>query len=220
MLDNQNPKETGNNRAFLHTAQAGAILPFLQSTMTGFLSGMVAFLMLLKLRVMTLDALFYGVMVWLVVQTVCWLVLQSHWFNLTKLEKLTGLDLNRDGAIGEEPARETTHTVRVDVEEVRQGHVRIITARFPVDEWMMEDLAQGLLGGVPFAERQWTGKGKLFSIREFRLVRDEMLKRGLIRLVSEKSPLQGYELTKTGWAVIRQLAGSHSPTPTENGAQI
>lgn len=218
MFDNQNPKETGNNRAFLHTAQAGAILPFLQSTMTGFLSGMVAFLMLLKFRVMALDALFYGAMVWLVVQAVCWLVLQLHWFNLTKLEKLTGLDLNRDGAIGEEPAHETRHTVRVDIQEVAAGgHLRVTTARFAVPEWKMVELANGLMSGTPFSEKAWTGSNGVFSKNEFRVLRDEMLKRRLIRPASQKSASQGYVLTLSGIAAMRNLAG-HSPTPSENVA--
>lgn len=217
METNRSDDHYSSEKAFLHTQQAGAILPLLQSVITGALVGLLALAVLLVLRAR--DAWIWALLIGLSVTTLVWAALQLHWYWLTRIEKMTGMDLNGDGMIGQEPARETSHTVRVNVEEIRQGHVRIVTARFPVDEWMMQDLAKGLLAGIPFAERHWTGRGKPFSLREFRLTRDEMLKRGLIRPVSEKSNLQGYELTKTGLAVMRQLAGSHSPTPDENGLQ-
>lgn len=206
-----------SNQAYLHTREAAAFVPFLQSLLTGFLLALLAFLGMLKLRMYLLDALFWSVVVWVVVVTVAWLLLQRHWFTLTNLERLTGVDLNGDGvvAVAEPESHEARHTVRVDIQEVERGHLRIVSARFPVPEWQMIEMAQGLLAGKPFSEGQWTGKNGSFSKDKFVQVRDELLRRRLLRLKNKKSVNQGFELTASGMAVMRELA-SHSPTPLRN----
>lgn len=208
-----------STQAYLHTREAAAFVPFLQSLLTGFLLALLAFLGMLKLRMYLLDALFWAVVVWVVVLTGVWLLLQRHWFTLTNLEKLTGVDMNRDGVVGAEPARQSEHTVKVNIQEtVGNGHIRITTARFAVPEWKMVELAQGLLAEKPFSEKPWTGDKGIFSINEFRAVRDEMLLRHLIKQSSTKSKKQGFELTPSGWAVMRDFASS-SPTPLKNNQE-
>ena len=98
----------GGEKAFLHTQQAGAFLPLLQSVITGILLGLLALAVLLVLRVR--DAWVWAALIGLSVTTLVWAALQLHWFLLTRIEKMTGMDLNGDGLIGQEPARETAHT--------------------------------------------------------------------------------------------------------------
>lgn len=209
-----------SGQAFLHTPQAAAWVPFLQSAVTGFLLGLLVFLGLLRARMQILDALFWAVVTWVVLLTLVWLLLQRHWFYLTTWERLTGLDLNQDGVVGSTPdsePQEVRHTVRVDLQEVDRGHVRIVTAQFQVPEWKMIRLAQGLCAGKPFSEGQWTGKKESFSKGQFIQVRDELLKRRLLRPKNKEFLNQGFELTQSGWVVMRELA-SHSPTPPKDEA--
>jgi hypothetical protein len=209
------------DKSYLHTREAAAFVPFLQSFLTGLLLALLAFLGMLKLRIYLVDALFWSVAVWVVVLTGVWLLLQRHWFTLTNLERLTGMDLNQDGVVAQQQPepRESRHTVRVDIQEVTpQGHLRVVTARFSVPEWKMVQLAQGLLVGKPFSEVQWTGKNGLFSKGEFIQVRDELLRRHLLRPKNKKSVTQGFELTPSGLVVMRDLA-ANSPTPLREDAQ-
>jgi hypothetical protein len=50
----------------------------------------------------------------------------------------------------------------------------------------MRKLAAGLLQGVPFSEREWSGK-----IRNFRAVQDEFEKRELVRTKGKQRILNG-----------------------------
>jgi hypothetical protein len=209
-------------QAYLHTAQAGATLPLIQSTITGFLLGLAAFILAVKLRAE--DAWFYGLMTWLLVQVITWLILQRHWFSLTTLEKLSGIDLNGDDVIGARDLPQVNaKTVQVNLRETTDdGHLRVTVARFPIDEARLAQLAQGLLAGTPFGERHWSGAGKLLSRDEFRAVRMGMLERRLLEQANPKSPQQGYKLSRGGRAAMRELASmmadhdNPSPTPLES----
>lgn len=207
MQNNFDDHRYGSDRAFLHTQQAGAFLPLMQSAITGVLLGLLAFAVLAILRVR--DAWLWGLLIGLVSITLVWMLLQRHWFSLTAIEKATGLDLNQDGSIGEpEKPREVVRSVRVDVEEVLPNkHLRITTARLPITEEQLEKLAQGLVKGVPFSERRWTGSSGLFAISEFKALREEMEKRNWIKPKSTKSGKQGWKLTRLGWLTMCELAG-------------
>lgn len=218
-----NPQQKVSGQAYLHTREAAAYVPLLQSVFTGFLLALLVFIGLLLARVFILDALLWALVAWVLVVAAVWIGLQFHWFSLTNLERLTGLDINRDGVIAAppaSPARETRRTVQVlDIREVTpNGHLKITTARFDAPEWKLVALAQGLLAGKPFAERQWTGENGPFSQSEFDRLRAEMLQRGLLRQKSVKSKTQGYELTPAGRAVMQDFA-SRSPTPPPTGEQ-
>lgn len=94
-----------------------------------------------------------------------------------------------------------------------EGSYQLKYIKLPVPEHKLSALAQGLINGMPFSERQWTGLGKPFSSSEFRDLRNEMSKRGLINPVSFKDPRQGYALTAAGRAIMRHYVPS--PTPQE-----
>jgi hypothetical protein len=115
-------------RAYLHTPQAGAWLPFLQATITGLMIGFltVGLLFVLDARHPWTPGLFVGLLSW----AATWLLLQKHWFNLTALERSTGLDINQDGRIGGRPAAPAE--IRVRLQEVKpDGHYQETIARLP-----------------------------------------------------------------------------------------
>lgn len=99
-------------------------------------------------------------------------------------------------------------TVRIDLQTTptQSQHFDL-----PASPRQLEQLATGLMiAGDPFSQRRWTGKGRPFSINQFNSLRDEMLRRSLIRLINDKDPRQGYELTGMGRSVIKRFL----PSPT------
>ena len=217
-----NVEQRVSEQAYLHTSQAGAWVPLQQAGISGLLAG--AFVMAICLKLNIQDGWFYALIGCMGVTIVMWTVLQFHWFNLTALEKFTGVDIDGDGAVGE-PQEAAVKTVQVNVLEMTEnGHVRVTVARFPLDEARLANLAKGLLQGTPFAERFWTGTDKpldsRLSLDEFRAVRTEMLQRGLLAPVNPRATKQGYQLTRPGRAAMKELAamGDNSPTPGESGA--
>lgn len=191
---------------YLHTPLAGALVPFVQSAITGALVAAIALAVLVKLRVK--DWPFWTLIAFLAVTFLVWLFLQRHWFTLTNVEHMTGLDINQDGMIGEQMPR---HKVKVDILQEHDGGSTIKTAELPATEADLSVMASGLLSGRPFTEREWTGAGKPLSVNQFRAMRVEMLGRGIIELANQKAPQQGFKLTRSGVAVMRYFAAI-SPT--------
>jgi hypothetical protein len=209
----ERPQDDIAAQAYLHTLQAGAWVPLQQAGITGALAGLLVTLVCLKYRVT--DWWFIGLIVMSGVTIVMWGALQKHWFSLTtvKLENMTGLDLNRDGKIGQAK----THSVRVNIHESNDNgyQQRTQAVNLPIDEQTLATFASALLGGRPLTEREWAGSGKPLSIEQFREMRGEMLKRGLAALSNPKSPQQGYKLTRAGRAVMEHFAAlGQTPSPT------
>ena len=201
--------ETTNNlqdQSYLHSFTARALGPLVQAIITGGLIGISVFILALWQK--WPDAGYIALFTWLSVTTVTWLILQRHWFSLTKLEVMTGWDIDQDGTIGEPEPR---HSVTVDVHTKTPGgfdHTAYVT--LPFSEADINTLAAGLNRGQPFTEREWCGSGKPLSVNQFRKARAEMLQRGLIELTNPKDARQGYRLTRAGLAVMRHF----SPTPS------
>ena len=79
----------------------------------------------------------------------------------------------------------------------------------------LEQLSIGLIvASDPFSEKRWSGRGKPFSVNQFRDLRDEMVRRGLACLVNEKDPRQGYTLTRVGINLLKRYL-PHSPAEDE-----
>jgi hypothetical protein len=204
------PQPQIKEQEYLHTAIAGAVLPFIQSLITGLLLGLIVLVVTLWKGFN--DWLVYSLLTWLIVTALTWLTLQRHWWSLTAIERFTGWDINHDGIIGDDPQPASRHSVLVDVSQKNAGGFdRIDTARLPFSEDNITALAVGLLAGRPFTEREWTGAGRPLSVGQFREARTEMQKRGLIEQVNPKAPQQGYKLTYAGGAVMRHFA---SDTPS------
>jgi len=214
--ENVNPSPSQpiiNNRQYLHTVSAGAWLPLAQATLTGVIIGLCILVIgfALDARHPETPALVIGVIAW----AVSWLLLQRHWFGLTAIEKLIGMDLNRDGAIGKPEPRETPE-IRVRLSQVKpDGHYQENIITLPASQRQLEALADGLTNcGMPFSERRWTGAGNPFSVDEFRALRSAMIRGRMLTLANEKDPRQGYILTPEGEQTMKRiLEASPSPTP-------
>lgn len=201
-------KDEVSAQSYLHAPRAAALVPLQQAAITGALVGMVIELVCIKVRFQ--DGWFWSLVIFLLVTLATWLVLQSHWFELTsihKLESMTGIDLDHDGKVGEPTAKQ--HSIHVDLHETTpDGSYHGQSANFVIDEAKLATLARGLLGNRPLTEREWAGNGKLLSVDQFRAMRSELLKRHLIVPKNIKDARQGFELTKSGRAVMEHFAGA------------
>jgi|CXWL01.1.fsa_nt_gi hypothetical protein len=191
--------ENSNSKAFLHTLGAAAWVPLAQALITGALVTLVLILFTASLNVR-------GWFTWsagggLVTVVGVWIYSMRHWFNLTKLEMWTGLDLNQDGNIGDAPPVPSSEPqfVKVTLNRIStDGHFSGEYFDLPGTMAQLKMLADGLLNGVPFTTREWTGDKKPYSSDGFQKLRKEMLRRGLVELASEKDSRQGYVLTDEG----------------------
>lgn len=197
-----------SERQFLHTFKAGVTLPLMQALTTAVLIGIAVFVVVV-VAFDAMDPFKPAGAVSLAVLVVTWLYLQRRWLSLTALERALGVDLNNDKAIGEvEPQK-----VRVQLEDVKEnGHYHVDIVDLPGSPKKLALFAAGLLNGAACSEKQWTGKGLLFGMQEFRTLKSEMQRRGLLAYVNPREPRQGLELTKAGRAVMKRLAVL-SPAP-------
>jgi hypothetical protein len=204
------------DREYLYSITVAAWLPLIQSTITASVIGISGYVIARLFDVQEADKIagLIGAMVW----SVSWIALHRRWMDVStiqRIEQLTGWDLNGDGSIGTQDQREPSETIRVVIDNHQDGQHTTQQFDLPVAPGQFAFLAQGLLAGIPYSEREWTGAGKPFSINEFRDLRAEMIRRGLITLASEKDARQGYVLTRPGRAVMKY----YSPTPSMEAMQ-
>ena len=197
------PPPSYSDRQFLHTYAAGAFLPLVQASITAVLVmlGTAVLLYVFNVLEWIKPALILGVFTWVTT----WLYLQRRWINLTQLETFLNMDLNRDNVIGEAPKAEQ-FVIRLD-EITPDRHYRSRTMVSEISKEKLTIVARGLLNGIPFTERRWTGDGKPLSVNEFRALRSTWIKHGFIEVVSDKDHRQGFDLTEQGWAVLEKIAG-------------
>ena len=199
---------------YLHTGAAGATLPLSQALITGILVGLTVLASMIYYRVS--DGPFFALIAGLVVATGTWLFSIRHWFNLTVLENYTGLDIDNDGVVGDPESSEpvAVRPVRVDIEERdHQGrHVGTTRATFP-NEWRMIQLAEHIIiNKGTFSEPALCGKGKILTPKEYQEIKTEMLARGMLVARNPREPKQGYEVTRAGLAVMRDML-DRPPSP-------
>jgi len=190
----------------LHTVQAGAWLPLAQSGITGGTVGAVALVIGLMVRARSPwgIALLVGLVVW----GLSWFALQNHWY------RLTGAELVNFPEVAEDYQQVATWgEVRVKLDQVKDdGDWQQNVYNLPGSQDQLMELARGLLlDNLSLGERSWVGAGRPFSVNQFRALRTEMLRRGLIILASGKDARQGFTLTREGRAVMRGFI----PSPTE-----
>lgn len=206
-------------RQYLHTLIAGAWLPLAQATIIAVVVAIGAWV----IAFFVFDAIDPhkpAILLFAVTWVYYMLKLQRHWLSLTAVEQIIQRDLNGDGVIGaetEQPAAQITpRRVVIQLDTVKEdGHYEVgdtsAWINLPCDDEQLYTLAQGLMNGLPFSEKQWTGKGKPFASNEFRALRAEMQKQNLVEYVNDKDPRQGIRLTDAGRAVMEEYA--RSPTP-------
>lgn len=186
---------------FLHTDQAGVLVPLKQTMWTALIIGGTVFAFTLLFDV--LDGWKWGVAAFFLSLAGVWVLRMTDWRKQALKEDWNGWGTGWDGE-----AEPETHVVRIQMQHVEQnGHINV-TKQFdlPVNDDELRELASGLLLGRPFSEREWAGAGKLLSSARFRDLRAVMIRRGLLELVSDKDPRQGYRLTEDGEAVMRDYA--------------
>jgi len=191
------------NKQYLHDFTPGATLPLAQSVLTAIIIG-VAVYVVAAVGFDALDPIRPALVIGTLSLAGMWILSMRRWWDLTALERALHLDLNGDGHIGEPEPTPEPPTIRVHISKDDHGHYESNTYDVPASAEQLEALAAGLLNGQPFTEREWAGKDKPFSSQEFRALRSDMLRRGLIELVNDKDPRQGYRLTEEGRAVMQE----------------
>jgi hypothetical protein len=192
---------------YLHTPRAGTIVPILQSIISGLLVGIPVWVMAAWAGIM--DAWMFGAVTFFLVTGGAWALLLRHWYSLTSLEQMTGLDLNRDGKIG--AGKPQVHEVRIRMSGEKDGHFRETISNLPASPEQMQKLAEGILGNppVPFTVRQWCGDKKPFSDSQFVELRTALLKartfdnEPLLVASSDKGARRGFEFTQQGLEVLQ-----------------
>jgi hypothetical protein len=203
-------REDVSGQAYLHTHTASATSPLLQAVFTGALVSIPIMMLMIKYRVQ--DWLMNGVIIFFVITSGVWIYSLRHWFKLTKIERMTGIDLNRDGVVGD-PVREVVRPVRVDVNEYENGkHVRTTRAHYE-NEARMIALADALINhNIPFSYDALCIQRKILKRSELKAIREEMEKRGMAYQVNPESVNSPWELTNPGRAALKELLLPHSPT--------
>jgi hypothetical protein len=202
----------------LHTFPISIFIPFSQAVLTGVVTSIIAFACALTLGwEKPFLWLLWG---FLLPTAVLWLILLKRWVKLTDwlptVERMTNLDINRDGEIGAktipEP-KQLTVTVR-DIHD--QGHLSVMRYDLPVDEKQLQAFAAGIEQGVSLAEANWIGPSNPFTRDEYRAFRGVLIRRRWVELSNHKAANQGFQMTRAGLAVMREIARSCSPTAHEN----
>ncbi len=76
----------------------------------------------------------------------------------------------------------------------------------PASRSQLRQLASGVLAGSPMSEASWVGGRGIFSRSQFSQLRDELIKRGLLRWNNSHTTARGAALTAQGKAVFRYLS--------------
>ena len=147
-----------------------------------------------------------------------WLLLLSDVRRrlLWAVERVTGQDLNHDGATGDP----TKRVLEVHVKD--GGQTRIVGADWlGIDDDRLIAFARGVIGGRGLAEGAWAKDKTAFpkGINEYRKLRGRLLEAGLIQKVSAAGNV-GFELTHAGRAVLGRLAAltlTHTNGGPEHG---
>lgn len=195
----------------LHTILAAALIPLIQSLLTGLVVSIVSFAIALTFgKEKPWLWLLWG---FLLPVVGVWVFSIRRWFKLTDwlpyVEKVTNIDINRDGQIGSPEPKRMTITVR----DVRDGmFLRMNHYELPASEEQVHAFALGIGQGLSLAEANWIGPSNPFARDEYRAFRGELIRRRWVELASHKSTNQGFQMTRAGLAVMREIAKTNSPT--------
>lgn len=177
------------------------LIPLSQSVISGLLSAIV----------MSIAAIFIkswppylGLLAFPVVVALGWLLSMVSDRGLWIIEKITGTDQDDD-----EPKKKIIEI------EVKNDHTRHI-AELPGDEEYLRKFCQWVAAGDSFSES--TAQKCGYGVTNFRNLRDIFVSRRWGLWKNADHPQQGIELTVSGKQIIRSLAATPPPYPTD--AQI
>lgn len=190
----------------LFSPGAGAVIPFLQALITGIFAALIVLAVAIKLGLS--DLWFWPMIGGLMAAVWVWSQALRHWWSLTSLERMTGLDINNDGVIGEQMQ---DATLKVHIQEHDDaGNLRAET-RAELPRHKMSLIADQVINNqVSFSVRELVERRHLLSRAEFEQIRDEMMARGMLVQVNPEYPKLGYSLTRAGMAVMRNIL---TPSP-------
>jgi len=201
---------TGNNS--LHTVQAGATSPLVRALISGLFVG--GFVLLVTLQNRVRSAGYWGLYGFLITSGIVWTILQLKFSKIVYwIEEKTGNDLNNDNILGE-PVEAKPSGVTVTVRDVSDtGGLSIFKYKFDmIDDEQLIAFANGTADGGSLSESRWCGSGRAFSKPKFLDFRDELERRSW---AVSKGGSQGFELSRAGRAVMREIireTSPHSPT--------
>jgi hypothetical protein len=186
-----------SDRQFLHAEQAAVNVPIKQVIVTT---------VFVAIAILTISFMFdardpFTVALYSlgITPLVMWLFLQRRWLHLTA-ERILNIDI--PGGEAQKPTE--ARTVKIQIEQVKDGHYQSSIIDLPCTDDQLEALAVGLKSGRKFSEKEWAGPGRPFSIDGFRELKAVMLKRNLIVQKNEKDARQGFIPTDAGQALIEQ----------------
>lgn len=196
------PPAPYSDKAFLHTPQAAVGVPILLAFVTSLaiMAGTGTFIWLIGGYEYLKPVVASGVAAFII----SWLAFQFRWINLTRLEEITRLELDGKPGIG---SAQRTGSVRVQLDEVNEnGHISV-SKQFdlPATPAQLKALAIGLHDqGRSLAEAEWSPLegGKPFSIDGIRVLKKELIKRGVIVYVNSKNTRLGLTETVVGRRII------------------
>jgi len=203
-------------RRHYQSREAAVVIPLFQALITGAASAVVigvvigGFLIWMD-RPAVIPALLAAGVSFPVVALLSWMNRMNDWRRLIwHLETAFRVDIDQDEEIGDPEPEERTATVRVEVVDRETG--RQVWCELPNAD-KLPAFFRGVLTGRGLAETTWGGKGKLFSLPEYRAFRETLLRRGWIEYVDPDAPLLGYRLTRAGEAVARHFASKYDSSP-------
>lgn len=201
--------QTESDRAHLFSGLAGVLLPLAQAVITGLLFGLAAWIYAGLLKAP--EAWRYGAGVAAGVFVISWLAMLARWLSLTRpldrLERLTGIDINGDGLIADQPKK----TIRV---EFKAAPNQTIIADLPYTNQAMQ-FYSALIRGDRNGIHQWTGRNKPLTPGQYEQIRDELLERNFARWIGDPGAREGWELTPYGRSALKAIMAP-SPTLPEN----
>jgi hypothetical protein len=192
---------------------ADVLVPLSQSLCTGLLVGTLSTAVLMAFGVKVNPAQLWAGLA-LFVMTCTWLLLLIDTRRLLwAIERLTGMDIDRDGEVGPE------QTLRVQVETDRGQ--KIASARvLEVSDDQLLAFAVGIARGRGLTEAAWGGDKTAFpkGINQFRKFRSKLMELQFVEQVDLNNVNKGFQWTAEGAALIgRLVAHTHAHT---NGSGV
>lgn len=195
-----------SDRQFLHTINAGVTLPLAQAFTTSVMT-----MILTAVIVYALDGWEYlkpMAIVGALTFVATWIALAGRWITLTNLERITRMDLNKDGVVG--PQKVEPRSLRVQIDRIEEnGHVaqsQLFDFTDFADIHQLRRFAEGYADPtMGLTENEWSGPGNPFAIDAYRAFREECVKRGLVLKVVKGKKTIGYFKTPAGKAVFKRI---------------
>jgi len=142
--------------------------------------------------------------------TGAWLwLLADHRVLLRTVERITQRDLDGDGRVADRPV-EVERRVSFNAVELSPTGRYLRSRRIDIprgDERAVCEMAQGVVAGKPYTQRQWA---HLYTRDEFNDLRDKLITNGYAIWRDPNDHNLGVEILATGRALFRALA---EPTP-------